>query len=123
MREVDEERKEMARRLGKYEEGRDKSKSQSNYATINDQIYKDYYAGRKAKPNSKSRHVIEKYNERARKLSDKKGPLQFAEGAIQINLSNNIVVSKKSSYDQNLSRNNPISHDNSIRGSTHSIQN
>ena len=40
---------------------KDKSKGSSNYTTINEQIYKDYFGGRKAKVN-KGRHVIDKVN-------------------------------------------------------------
>jgi len=43
------------------EESRDKSKGNSNYTTINEQIYKDYFGGRKVKVN-KGRHVIDKIN-------------------------------------------------------------
>ena len=70
---------------------------------------------RKTKVN-KGKHVIDKLN--ARKLSDKKSKtnLNIIDGSIQINLSNNIVVNKKGSYDQNLSRGQPVSHNASIRG-------
>lgn len=69
MREMDEERKELQKKLAKLEEGRmikveegrDKSKGNSNYTTINDQIYKDYFGARKVKVN-KGRHVIDKIN-------------------------------------------------------------
>lgn len=67
MKEIDEERKELQKRVIKLEEGRmvrvddikDKSKGSSNYTTINEQIYKDYFGGRKVKVN-KGKHVIDK---------------------------------------------------------------
>lgn len=125
MKEIDEERRELHKKLGKYEdtkgnreEIRDKSKSQSNYSTINDQLYKDYFGARKIKAN-KGKHVIDKINDRSRKLSSNQksgGNLHFIDGAIQINLSNNIVVSKKGSYDQNLTKGQQVaSHNSSIR--------
>lgn len=69
MKEMDEERKELQKKLMKMEEVKgykiqemkDKSKGSSNYTTINEQIYKDYFGGRKAKVN-KGRHVIDKVN-------------------------------------------------------------
>lgn len=80
--------------------------------------------GRRSK-GSKNKNVIEKFNDRARKMSEKRSDknTHFIEGAIQINLSNNIVVSKKNSYDQNLNRANPISNDSSIRGNPTITQN
>lgn len=125
MKEMDEERKELQKkvlrleegRMVKVEEGKEKSKGNSNYTTINEQIYKDYFGGRKVKVN-KGRHVIDKINEKSRKLSSnqKSGSnLHFVEGSIQINLSNNIVVSKKGSYDQHLTRKEAGSHNSSIR--------
>ena len=100
------------------EEMKDKSKGNSNYTTINEQIYKDYFGGRKAKIN-KGRHVLDKMPEKNRKLSNnnqKSGSnLHFVDGAIQINLSNNIVVNKKGSYDQHLHKKDPGSHNSSIR--------
>jgi len=48
--------------------------------------------------------------------------LHIIEGSIQINLSNNIVVNKKGSYDQSVNKNHPISHDNSIKGTRYYIQ-
>jgi len=95
-------------------EQKEKSKSNSNYSTINDQFYKDYLGARKTKVN-KGKHVIDKLN--ARKLSDKKSStnLNIIDGAIQINLSNNIVVNKKGSYDQNVTKGQAVSHNSSIR--------
>lgn len=74
--------------------------------------------------------------ERARKQSEKGKHTHFVEGAIQINLSNNIVVSKKNSYDHNLktydhngkgydqnAKHSHISNDSSIRGNSLLIQN
>ena len=48
--------------------------------------------------------MIDKLN--ARKLNDKKScsNLNIIDRSIQINLSNNIVVNKKGSYDQNISK-------------------
>lgn len=59
--------------------------------------------------------MIDKLN--SRKLSDKKsnGNLNIIEGPIQINLSNNIVVNKKGSYDQNITKGQAVSHNSSIR--------
>ena len=105
-------------RPNRMEEGRDKSKGNSNYTTINEQIYKDYFGGRKAKVN-KGRHVIDKLtNEKNKKPGANQksgGNLHFVDGSIQINLSNNIVVNKKGSYDQHIARKEQGSHNSSIR--------
>ena len=45
----------------KLDEMKERSKGNSNYTTINEQIYKDYFGGRKVKAN-KGRHVIDKVN-------------------------------------------------------------
>ncbi len=96
---------------------REKSKSNSNYSTINDQLYKDYLGARKTKLN-KGKHIIDKLNERARKLSEKQtnGNGNFVESAIEINLSNNAIVNKKNSYDNHLTKHHPSSHDSSFKG-------
>ena len=112
----------MLKRVARLEEGRgskldtrEKSKSNSNYSTINDQLYKDYLGARKTKLN-KGKHIIDKLNERARKLSEKQtnANANFVESAIEINLSNNAIVSKKNSYDNHLTK-HPGSHDSSIK--------
>lgn len=95
MKEIDQERKTLQGQLVKMEEVRetkeakagrldeikDKSRGNSNHGTINDQLYKDYFGGRKVKVN-KGRHVIDKATEKNRKLStnnQKSGNnLQFA---------------------------------------------
>ena len=125
MKEIDEERKDLQKKLMRFEEGRltkmeerDKSKGNSNYTTINEQIYKDYFGGRKVKVN-KGRHVIDKLtsdkNKKPGANQKSGGNLHFVDGSIQINLSNNIVVSKKGSYDQHISKKEPGSHNSSIR--------
>ena len=88
----------------------------SNYTTIADHLGKEYLAGRKSRATSKSKQIIDKVHER-RKMSEKQDKKQananknmrFVDGSIHINLSNNIVVSKKNSYDQNL-KGQPTSH-------------
>lgn len=126
MKEIDEERKDLQKKLMRIEEGRsnkmeevrDKSKGNSNYTTINEQIYKDYFGARKTKVN-KGRHVIDKLtNEKNKKPGANQksgGNLHFVDGSIQINLSNNIVVNKKGSYDQHIARKEAGSHNSSIR--------
>lgn len=131
MREIEEERKELQKRLSRAEasvERSHKGNSSSNYTTITDQLGKEYLAGRKSRATSKSKQIIDKVNER-RKMSEKQDRKQannknmrFVEGSIHINLSNNIVVSKKNSYDQNL-KGQPSSHEASIKGTSSRTQN
>jgi hypothetical protein len=129
LREMEEERRDLQKRLegpagtsGVSGGGQGRSKASSNFSTINEQAYKEYLVGRRK--GSKGRPT-EKLPERARRPSEKQNSKQthFAEGAIQINLSNNIVVSKKNSYDQNLLRHHHPSNDSSIRGTSPPTQN
>ncbi len=61
-----------------YTENRERQKA-SNYSTIlaDNSMYNEYLTGKKSKQlqaHSKSKQVIEKINERARRMSDKKNP-------------------------------------------------